>query len=106
MTLVAKHPDHCAIHRGEACDCYQSNISDSFNIRDAIGKYTNCAFEYEDDFLETFCSGMNAADLVECYMSSSRCQLVILLESGTTISNTISTTKFMAWCESKFNTGI
>jgi len=105
MTLAAKHPDDCAIHRGEACDCYLSNIAVSFNIRDALSKYVNCAFEHEDEFLETFCKDMKATDLLECYMASDRCKIIFLLESGTTISNTISTTKFMAWCDDKFITG-
>lgn len=77
----------------------------SFNIRDALSKYVNCAFEYEDEFLETFCKGMKATDLLECYMASDRCKLIFVLESGTTIGNTISTTKFMTWCEGKFLAG-
>ena len=105
MTLIAKHPDECAIHRGEECDCYLSNMPVSFNIREAMFKYTNCAFENEEEFLDAFCKDMKATDLLECYMASDRCKIIFLLESGTTISNTISTTKFMAWCEDKFNTG-
>ncbi len=102
--LVAKHPDDCATHTGGACNCYQSNMPVSFNIRDALSKYVNCAFEHEDEFLNTYCRDMKAVDLLECYMGADRCKIIFLLESGTTISNTISTTKFMAWCDGKFNT--
>lgn len=105
MTLMAKHPDDCASHRGEACDCYQSNIPAQVNIRDVLAKYCGCAFEHEEEFLETFCHGMTAVDLLECYMASDRCKIIFLVDSGTTISNTISTTKFMSWCDEKFNTG-
>lgn len=105
MTLIPKHPDDCASHRSEACDCYLSNVPVALNIRDVLSKYIGCAFENEEEFLETFCSGMTAVDLLECYMGSERCKIIFLVASGTTISNTISTTKFMSWCDVKFNTG-
>jgi len=105
MTLSTKHADECAGNFGGECDCFQSNLPTAFNIRDALFKYTNCAFEYEDEFLATFCKDMKAADLLECYMASDRCKIIFVLDSGTTISNTVSTTKFMSWCEDKFNNG-
>jgi hypothetical protein len=71
------------------------------DIRAQLSTYIDTAFTHEDDFLQTFCEGMSATDLMECHMGPNRTRITVVVASGTQINHSVSTTKFMMWCEDK-----
>jgi len=73
----------------------------TYDIRDALASYIDVAFINENEFLQHFCGNLGANELVECYMGNQRTQLVIRVPSGTQISTTISTARFIVWCDEK-----
>ncbi len=100
MTYTQQHTIECASRVGEECNCPMgrgwATVAD---LRAQLATYIGFAFKYETEFLETFCGGLKPTELIECYMGDTRSKIVVLVPSGTQISTTISTTKFMAWCD-------
>lgn len=76
-----------------------SETQHTYDIRDALASYIDEAFANEAVFLERFCGNLGADELVECYMGNQRTQLVIRVPSGTQLTMTTSTAKFIAWCD-------
>lgn len=101
MTLTTQHTIDCATNQGGDCDCPMGMMPNAgtMDFRAVLGTYTGTAFTYMDDFLQVFCDGMTAKDLLEIYMDANRTKVYIAVESGTVISKTISTTNFIAWCD-------
>ena len=102
MTLTTQHTIDCATNQGGDCDCPMGlQLSETMDLRGIIGNYTTTAYTYEDEFLKEFCEGTTAKDLLEVYLDANRTKIVIAVESGTVISKTISTVKFLEWADVK-----
>ena len=71
------------------------------DVRTHLASYISTAYTYEDDFLAHFCEGMDAKELMNCYMGENKSLINVMVPSGTIISHTISTTKFIIWCDTK-----
>ena len=76
-------------------------MTTTVDIRTQLSTYVGTAYTYEDDFLEHFCEGMDAKELMQCYMGENKTLINVMVPSGTIISHTISTTKFIIWSDTK-----
>ena len=104
MTFVTQHTIECESHAGKECNCPMGRTWTTVqDIRVQLATYISTAFKYEEEFLEKFCHHLRGDDLQEMYMGDTRSQIVVSLSSGTTITTTISTTKFIAWCNDMNN---
>ena len=73
-------------------------------LRELLAKYIRVVFDNEAEFLEELTderSGTSEMSLVEFYMASERTRIVYIDIAGSTITTTISTRKFIDWCEEK-----
>lgn len=71
------------------------------SIKTLLNSYISKAFQYEREFVDTFWQGNDVDELIECYMASERTRIAVLVESGATVTTTISTDAFINWCDSK-----
>lgn len=62
-------------------------------VRDKI----TFVFDNEKEFIDKFFRCYNVDDLLEFYMASERCKVILLLNSGETISDTIKTNDLLKW---------
>jgi hypothetical protein len=71
------------------------------DLKTLLSRYIRKAFDNEEDFLVRFWNGDRHDELLECYMASERTRIAVLVESGATVTDTISTTEFMDWCDER-----
>ena len=69
------------------------------NLTDVLAAVIGKAFEREREFLVRFWRGDPNDELMECYMSSDRTRISVLVSSGATVTDTISTYEFIEWAE-------
>ena len=103
MSLVTQHTIECASHAGKECNCPMGILPAVQDIRVQLATYISTAFKHEEEFLEKFCHNLRGDDLQEMYMGDARSQIMVAVPSGTIITTTISTTKFIAWCNDMNN---
>lgn len=103
MTQTTQHTIDCASNHGGDCDCPMGRmpLAAPIDFRGILASYIGTAYTHEEEFLEVFCEGMEAKDLVEIYMAENRTKIYVVVPSGTVIGKTISTTKFMKWADEK-----
>ncbi len=100
MNLTTQHTIECASHAGQECNCPMGRTWATVqDIRVQLATYIATAFKHEEEFLEKFCSKLSAEDLLDLYMADTRTKIVVMVPSGSHITTTISTTKFIAWCD-------
>lgn len=107
MTFITQHTIDCASHVGKECDCPMGmSFMNAQDIRVQLSLYITTAFKHEAEFLEKFCSKLSAEDLLEVYMADTRTKIEIMVPSGTHVTTTISTTKFINWCNDMNNSSL
>ena len=100
MTFTTQHTIECASHAGKECNCPMGRTWATVqDIRVQLSTYITTAFKHEEEFLTKFCEKLLAEDLLEVYMADTRTKIEVIVPSGTHITTTISTTKFIAWCD-------
>ncbi len=99
MTLVTQHTLECNTRRGGECNCPMGRTwATVADIRVQLETFIGTAFKHEEAFLKHFCDDMNAEELVDCHMGDKRTKISVLVPTGSKITTTISTTKFIDWC--------
>lgn len=107
MTFTTQHTIECASHAGKECNCPMGRTWATVqDIRVQLSAYIATAFKHEAEFLEKFCSDLSPEDLLEVYMADTRTKIDVMVPSGTHVTTTISTTKFIAWCNDMNNSSL
>lgn len=67
---------------------------------ETLGEKEYILFENEELFTRRFFSHLDNIEIINFCMTTTRCRFVIMLETGQSIIDTISTTEFLEWCDS------